>query len=354
MGENSGIQWTTHTFNPWVGCQRVSPGCTNCYAEAYDKRVGGRPKSQRADPNVPELRWGPRAPRVRTSAANWRQPLKWNAAAKAAGQQHRVFCSSLADVFEDRRDLDAARADLLDLISRTASLDWLLLTKRPGNVMPLLRGIDNIDGATVRAVNFAQRWVGGAPPANVWLGTTVEDQQRANERVPELLSVPARVRFLSCEPLLEHVDVSRWLWPACWHWDAKFRTSEEAQAAGAYAEKRPQSLVAAGSSFIDWIIIGGESGPGARPFHLDWARSLMTQARAAGAAPFVKQLGARPRMLWDDAFECPRLLRFYDGDWDLGQLVEEGLVRFDDPAGGDMAEWPEDLRVREFPRIKDQ
>lgn len=102
MGENSLIQWTHHTFNPWVGCQRISPGCTNCYAEAYDRRVGGLPKSQRKDPEVQELRWGPTAPRVRTSDANWRQPLAWNRAAAKAGERHRVFCASLADVFSVR------------------------------------------------------------------------------------------------------------------------------------------------------------------------------------------------------------------------------------------------------------
>lgn len=328
MGENSGIQWTHHTFNPWVGCQRVSPGCTNCYAEAYDKRVGGRPKSQRADPNVPELRWGPKAPRVRTSPANWRQPLKWNAAAKAAGARHRVFCSSLADVFEDRRDVDAARADLVDLISRTTSLDWLLLTKRPENVLPLLRAIDGVDGATVRAVNVAQRWVAGTPPPNVWLGTTVEDQQRANERIPALLEVPARVRFLSCEPLLEPVDLSK---------------------VQAVSETFDSPLLKP-----DWIIIGGESGPGARPFDLSWARSLVRQARSAGAAPFVKQLGAVPvvdESEWRAGNE--RGVHLLSGAPHARKSAPEGTVplKFNDAHAGEPSEWPEDLRVREFPTL---
>lgn len=327
MGENSGIQWTTHTFNPWVGCQRVSPGCVNCYAEAYDKRVGGLPKKQRKDPEVAELRCGPMAPRVRTTPANWRKPLAWDKAAAKAGERHRVFCSSLADVFEElppthpqRLELPMWRAELFDLIDSTKHLDWLLLTKRPENLERMLPwGRDPEES--------------GDPWPNVWLGTTVEDQQRADERIPALLGVPAKVRFLSCEPLLERVGLR--LWPQCWHWDSRFPSPEEALAAGAFAERRPQSLVRAGThqGKIDWVIIGGESGPKARPFAVDWARDLVRQCRDAGVAPFVKQLGAIP---------C-------NGQ---SEYDREGGLRLwlKDPAGGDMAEWPEDLRVREFPR----
>lgn len=294
MGENSKISWTTHTFNPWVGCQRVSPGCTNCYAEAYDKRVGGLPKNQRMNPNVPELRWGPKAPRVRTSLANWRKPVAWNAAAKLAGRRDRVFCSSLADVFEDRPDLEKHRSDLFHLIAATPQLDWILLTKRPENIMRLMPSVTN--------------WGLPRPWANVWLGTTVEDQQRANERIPELLKVPAVVHFLSMEPLLERVEM--------------------------YALEH---------GGIDWVIVGGESGPDARPFSLDWARHVVKWGREIGTSVFVKQMGARPV--------------FAPGDLSVSrwQLLSEKVVdakhcRFLDPHGGEPDEWPEDLRVREFPR----
>lgn len=307
MGENSGIQWTTHTFNPWVGCQRVSPGCTNCYAEAYDKRVGGLPKNQRQDPNVPELRWGPKAPRVRTSLANWRKPVAWNAAAKEAGRRDRVFCSSLADVFEDRGDLVKHRLDLFELILKTPELDWLLLTKRPENIARLMPVLN----------------LGAKPWPNVWLGTTVEDQQRADERIPELLKVPAVVRFLSIEPLLEHVELRHLL-----------LSTGRADVGLAPLEAGQQ---------IDWMIIGGESGSNARPFQLQWARELVEQARDVGASPFVKQMGARPI--------------FSPGDLAVSrwQLLSEKVVdakhcRFLDPHGGEPDEWPEDLRVREFPR----
>lgn len=287
MGENSGIQWTTHTFNPWVGCQRVSPGCEHCYAEAYDKRVGGAklPDGSKA------LRWGPKAPRVRTSPANWRKPLAWDRAARAADRRDRVFCSSLADVFEDRPELVPWRAELFALIARTPSLDWLLLTKRPENIRRLWPEVEFPDGQ--RCFRPGVDWW-----PNVWLGTTVEDQRRANERIPELVQVPAAVRFLSCEPLLERLDLRRWL------------------------DEDETGFV----SLIDWVIIGGESGPAARPFAIEWARSLIAQCRDGGdaeAAPFMKQLGARP--------------------------VAPVPMRLDDSHGGDPSEWPADLRVREFP-----
>lgn len=309
MGENSSIQWTTHTFNPWVGCQRVSPGCTHCYAESYDKRVGGVPKKQRADPEKPETRWGPKGRRTRTSAANWRLPHRWNAEAAAAGRRDRVFCASLADVFEDRPELAPWRLELLELIRTTPNLDWLLLTKRPEQIRPALQTARDSFRKSTPLDTWLCSWLDHhRPPANVWLGTTVEDQQRANERIPALLAVPATVRFLSCEPLIERVDLDlRKLADGC----------------------GPRPIKTTG---IDWVIIGGESGPGARPFYLPWARDLVRQCRDSGAAPFVKQLGARPVAAGDDEADQRRLLNVTH------------------PAGGDMAEWPEDLRVREFPR----
>lgn len=312
MGENSGIQWTTHTFNPWVGCQRVSPGCTNCYAEAYDKRVGGLPKNQRKDPAVAELRWGPKAPRVRTSLANWRKPIAWNEAAELAGERHRVFCASISDVFEEHETIDARwRLELFSLIRQAPRLDWLLLTKRPEAITRVLESVLALSACTpagrrdyvssddgfVATRLWVAQWLSGKAPANVWLGTTVEDQQRADERIPELLKVPATVRFLSMEPLLEAVNITRVL-----------RTIDDA-------------------ARVDWVIIGGESGGNARPFMIDWARDLVRQARNCGAAPFVKQLG-------ENAVAAGR-----------DQLA---LIKMTDH--GDVTQFPADLQVRQFPR----
>ena len=170
MAENSRIEWTTHTFNPWMGCQKVSPGCDHCYAEALmDTRYG-------------KVQWGPHGVRVRTAPANWRKPLQWAKAARVDGIRPRVFCASLADVFDNKAP-DGARADLFALIRQTPELDWLLLTKRPENIAKML----------------PPDWGEGYP--NVWLGTTVEDQKRADHRVPILLRTPARVRPRLSPPL---------------------------------------------------------------------------------------------------------------------------------------------------------
>jgi len=227
MGKNSHIEWTHHTFNPWWGCAKVSPACQFCYAEAWAKRVGNKV-------------WGVRAPRRFFSDSHWEDPTKWNAEAALKGVRYRVFCASMADVFEDRRDLDAPRSRLWSLIEATPYLDWLLLTKRPERVKKLSA--------------WGQKW-----PSNVWLGTTVEDQQRAEERLPHLLSVPAQVRFLSCEPLLGPLDLR-----------------------GFVGKKR---------SPIQWIIAGGESGAHARPMDPEWVRSLRDFCRKAQIAFHFKQWG---------------------------------------------------------------
>src|ERR1700742_1244127 len=151
MGEITGIEWTDHTFNPWIGCQKVSPGCDNCYAEAMmDKRYG-------------KVQWGPHGERKRTSEANGRKPLQWNKAAKAAGKRPRVFCASLADVFDNQVD-QSWRIDLFALIRECKKLDWLVLTKRPENMEKML----------------PSDWREGY--SNVWLGTTAEDQVRFDIR----------------------------------------------------------------------------------------------------------------------------------------------------------------------------
>src|SRR5688572_9500335 len=173
MAKDSKIEWTHHTFNPWWGCTKVSPGCKHCYAESWARRTGR------------EI-WGPRADRRELSEAYWRQQLAWNAVARRSGKRTRLFCASMADVFEDRRDLDGKRDRLWPLIEATPDLDWLLLTKRPQNM---------------RRLAPWKAW-----PRNVWAGTTAENQKWAQKRIPELLEVPAVVHFISAEPLLGPLD----------------------------------------------------------------------------------------------------------------------------------------------------
>ncbi len=231
MAESTAIAWTDHTFNPWQGCAKVSPACDHCYAESLSKRVGH-----------PE-RWGVDGERAVTSDGYWRNPLRWDAKAAAAGRPSLVFCASMADVFEDRRDLDPVRERLWELIARTPNLIWQLLTKRP----------ENIYGS----VPLRWTWEGGVDwPTNVWVGTTVEDQASADLRIPHLIQIPAPVRFLSCEPLLERVSL-RW---------------------AAYED-------------IGWVIVGGESGGGFRPLDVENARVLRDECERAGVPFFFKQHG---------------------------------------------------------------
>lgn len=265
MAENSKIEWTDHTFSPWRGCTKVSPACDHCYAEAFDKRFGGD-------------RWGPKAARTRTSAANWRKPLQWDRKAAVEGVRRKVFCASLADVFDNHGSiLPDWRIDLWNLIEATPNLDWLLLTKRPQNIARYL----------------PSAWGDGWP--NVWLGTTVENQVEAERRIPHLLAVPARVRFLSCEPLLGPVDLTRLdmlnifrvlrtvdddLYPRNFY-DALRGRSDIHPIHNAEPDWGP----------LSWVIAGGESGPGARPSHPDWFRILRDQCAAAGVPFHFKQWG---------------------------------------------------------------
>jgi protein gp37 len=172
MGEITGIGWTDHSFNPWIGCARESVGCANCYADDQSARYGNFGEASSL--------WRRHGPRHITSDAYWRKPLAWDRQAAREGRQHRVFCASMADVFEGRADLDEPRARLWALIEATPHLDWQLLTKRPGNVAAM--------------APWGDRW-----PPNVWLGTSVENQRWADARIPVLRAVPAAVRFLSCE-----------------------------------------------------------------------------------------------------------------------------------------------------------
>lgn len=262
MGQNSAIEWTHHTFNPWRGCTKVSDGCKHCYAETMSSR----------NPAVLGV-WGPRGARVVAAESYWRQPIKWNAEAERAGERRRVFCASLADVFEaaetmpDREwaKVDRARSRLFELIATTPGLDWLLLTKRPQHI----------------ANNIPRAWMENGLPSNIWIGTSVENQAAADERIPELLKVPARVRFLSCEPLLGPVDLEAVKMPG--------RMDGETVSALGMIEHADYS----GFTYdcIDWVIVGGESGHGARPMHPDWARQLRDQAQAADVAFFFKQHG---------------------------------------------------------------
>lgn len=300
MGEITKIAWCDHTFNGWVGCEKISPACKHCYAEIS---TPARVSKSRGLPL-----WGPGSARHITSDSNWREPLKWNRAAERAGVIRRVFAHSLSDVFEDRRDLDPVRDRLWNLIGETPYLEWLLLTKRTDRVLDLV----------------PWRWRASCFPWNVRIGTTVENQEDANRRIPHLLRIPS-ANFLSMEPLLGEVDLEDIVEPigngSEWHFNAlESDVGEE--------DDEPFH-----GRVVNWVIVGGESGPEARPFGLPWARSLRQQCDRAGTPFFMKQLGAAPM------------------DWEPISGGQEIAARFltRHPKGEDMAEFPRELRCQEFP-----
>lgn len=253
MAEQSKIEWTDHTFNPWEGCQKVAPECDHCYAENRDQRFTGG------------IHWGPKAPRRRTSAQNWNKPRRWNAQAEAFhathGRRQRVFCASLADVFDNAVDT-SWREDLWALIGECDQLDWLLLTKRPQNIAKML----------------PPDWGDGWP--HVWLGTSAGTQKTANQNIPHLLAAPAAIRFVSAEPLLGSIDFAA---------VPKGKISKNITIC--HGALTGVDGLGRSGPHIDWVICGGESGPNARPMHPDWARDLRDQCAAAGVAFFFKQWG---------------------------------------------------------------
>lgn len=242
MAENTKIEWATHTVNFWWGCMKVSEGCANCYAETLAHRFG-------------KQIWGPAATtdreRKKGAIANLR---KWNKQAGLMNETVRVFAQSMSDFFEDHPQLPRWRDEAFETMEACPNLVIMLLTKRPENIM---RMVPNW---------WIHDW-----PSHVWIGTSVEDQKAADQRIPELLKIPARVRFLSMEPLLGQVN----LYPA----STKGRN---------YVREMDGS---GNDKGVHWVIVGGESGHNARPMHPDWARAIRDQCVAAGVAFHFKQWG---------------------------------------------------------------
>lgn len=233
MGETTKIPWCDKTFNCWIGCQKVSPGCQNCYAEARSVRF----KESHL--------WGKDGKRRRTSKANWNLPHKWNRQAEAKGIRYKVFCASLADVFDNKVPQEW-RDDLWALIKATPHLDWIIVTKRISNAKKMLPA----------------DWGVGYP--NVWLLITVVNQEEAHRDIPKLLNVFAAIRGLSIEPQLGDIDFS-------------------------YPDFPRGTIIDPWLSCLDWVISGAESGPNHRPYSEAWARGLRDQCQEANTAFFYKQ-----------------------------------------------------------------
>lgn len=374
MAENSKIEWTTHTFNPWRGCTKVSAGCANCYADSQAK----------INPRILGI-WGANGTRVVASEAKWNEPLKWNREAENYGdwfcpsckdylsgsrvtndekcdtcgtdvefhkERPRIFCASMADIFEDwpGRMKDASGLELWGnkytteigwepdkgqqdfaahhtpvtmqdvrnrfyrLIDKTLNVDYLLVTKRPENAPKMIPpGCQPHFGNCKRAPNHkGQHSQVIEPRSNVWYGTSVENQQAADQRIPHLLNIPAKIRFLSVEPLLGPIK-----------FDNGFAVRDHP-----WVENGEPAGISPG---IDWVIVGGESGQNARPCQIEWIRDIVKQCRAAGIPVFVKQLGSLSV---------------------TGNIEDEHhRMKWIHPKGGDINEWPDDLRIREFPNV---
>jgi len=297
MGVKTKIAWTRSSWNPWLGCTEVSPGCDACYARELDARHkwGGA------------THWGPGVPRHRTGASSWQHPLQWNRIARLEQQTGKVVAQSewkgkpgfypvfpsLCDPFDNEVPAEW-HGDFWRLIRATPNLTWLLLTKRIGNV---------------------EKMHPGSEYPNVWIGASIVNQSEADRDIPKLLATPAAKRFVSYEPALDAVDFTQ----AC----AQYRWTDR------------DGVTCCGMlRNLDQVIIGGESNQGAhkgRPFDIGWARSTIRQCKAAGVAVFVKQLGAHalPERLYG--------------------TVMRNRLPLTDRAGADAAEWYEDLRVQEFP-----
>ncbi len=313
------IEWTDETWNPVVGCTKVSQGCRYCYAKTlHDKRH----KALLAGAALPEQY---RAPfeTIQLMPERLDKPLSWR-------KPRRVFVNSVSDLFHE--DVPFEFIDqVFAVMALTPQHTYQVLTKRPERMREYMMTIP-WDGSSherdpsdvrrrVSDASFSDsipvwpdNWEDGAlghdewPPPNVWLGVSVENQREADARIPELLATPAAVRFISAEPLLERVHLMH-------HW-------------------LPNPNL--GGAVLNWVIAGGESGPGARPCDLSWIRGIVSQCQTAGVPVFVKQLGSKPIVA--------------DERRSFGQVFEHQPLRLKQSHGADMAEWPSDLRIREFPR----
>lgn len=268
MGTKTNISWCDHTFNYVRGCDKVSAGCDNCYAETMSHR----------NPAVLG-EWGPDGTRALASEDYWRLPFKWNRLAAAEGRRHRVFSLSLGDWLEDRPELIAPRARLLATIRLTHNLDWLLLTKRPEGWADRMREVVEYlhdDGHSYGSGMIARSWLAGRAPANVWFGISTENQEMFDERWKHAQHILAMVHFFSVEPMLGPIVLP--------HID---------------------------TDYTAWVITGGESGAGARPMIPDWPRSLRDQCRAQGIAYFHKQNGEYAE--WDGSQSPSPSWRSADG-----------------------------------------
>ncbi len=342
MSTTTKIEWCDHTWSPWRGCTKVSPGCANCYAEGLANRFGAKWGG-----------WGKGKPRV--LAKDWEKPVRWNRdfaeaiqladhcfpsrdRSQDAAHRPRVF-PSICDWLDPEVDPQWLFDFLKLVLRKTPEVRWLLLTKRPELFMERLKAArDRCTVDPMDVTDLIDAWLAGDRiPLNVGIGTSVEDQPRGDERIPELLKIPARFRFVSVEPMLGPLDLR--LMPRSY----------------GFPQHITRNWVAVGMpQGIHWVIVGGESGPGARPCDVDWIRGVVHQCSQASVPCFVKQLGSKAvESDFQHTKECwNEHCALAGGPEDCaGEVVHDSLC-LAHPKGGDPDEWPDDLRVRQFPEVK--
>jgi len=310
VSDKSAIEWTDATWNPVRGCSLVSPGCTNCYAMRQAHRssgIGGAyeglTKMSKGGPV-----WTGKVALIHKLLD---APLRWR-------RPRRIFVNSMSDLFHDDVP-EIFIASVLGIAAACPHHTFQVLTKRPARMKHVLQCgafLDAYESSLEMYTHAEAPW----PPPNIWLGVSVEDQARADERIPLLLQTPAAVRWISAEPLLGPISFE-----GCW------------------VEHPNPAIHENWLEVLNWVVVGGESGPGARPLQLDWVRSLRDQCHAVGTPFFLKQLGRWPIATKDEGYPWAQL---HDEDGaPIGEWGLDGKSR----KGGDPAEWPEDLRVRQYP-----
>lgn len=281
------IEWAEKSWNPISGCSPVSEGCQNCYAERMAKRLAGRFGYPKDDPF-----------RVTLHAERLNDPLKWKKPTK-------IFVCSMGDLFHPLVKDEWIRFIWWGMV-HTKLHQFLILTKRPIRMKEFL---EKFYGQFFERIEFMT-------PDNIWLGVSVENQKRADERIPILLQIPAKVRFVSVEPMLGPVDLAR----------IKLSQHTTFDCLATYAYSNPNHVPYQGNR-LDWVILGGETGPGARPMHPDWARSVRDQCQEAGVPFFFKNMGSAHEPELAGKITAGRLLdgRFWEElPDDLGRNTEEG------------------------------
>ena len=344
MAATSNIEWTDRTWNPTVGCDKVSPGCRGCYAEVMGKRLramaladleAGRNPGRKAayiEAVDDRGRWTGKVPTLPEALGD---PLKWRAPS-------RIFVNSMSDLFHDDVPFEFIAA-VFGVMAACPQHTFQLLTKRPARAVEFFRWAQGNNHShpeticlhysrayTAAPANGVYRW----PLPNVHLGVSVENQETADARIPLLLQCPAAVHFVSYEPALAAVDFDPYLRP---NWDVFVGPC------GCSERRDPWTRCDNCIHTLRWVIVGGESGPNARPFDAAWARSTIRQCRAAGVACFFKQAGSRPVV--EEGSADAATWATMPG----GRVDDCGGIHLRDRAGADPSEWPEDLRVQEFP-----